>query len=286
MSYLPIDPNTWYLRNVVVGSRRAAEIAMAPQGTPTWHEARLYRLSGSRVGQVFNHGFMEQTDPNKVVEPFLWPQPLNSPWVAWGSKHEIDAQRICEERLRARFGDEFTLSFEYPGGIVIRTEEWFIASVDGIVALHDPATNEVVERILLEFKCPKRIYPAIKPEYVDQTQAYMGFLRIHDPDKYGTMNRCIFGQWTPEETKFDEFARNEAYFEQLRATAKRFYTQELLPRYVLKATGYLKPPPRNNQDDNESTRLLSRKRSAGNAGAGPVAKRAMFGSMSLVIHGK
>lgn len=240
MTFLPVPATEWYARHVVIGTQAAQQIQQAPQGSDMWHQARQFRLSGSRIADVLGHGFYIQEDVNAVVRPFLWPKPLNSPWVSWGSKHEIDAQRVCEETLRKRFSNHI-VSFEYPGGIVIRSEEWFIASVDGIATLSDRDTGDVVERLLLEFKCPKTIAPRIKAGYVDQVQAYMGFLRLHDPTRYATMNRCIFAQWTPQETKFEEFMRHDDYFEELRTTCKRFYFAELLPRLILKYFGLLQP---------------------------------------------
>lgn len=238
MSYLPKDPKEWYLLNVVPPPLEIERIQKAEQGTDVWHRARAVRASGSRVGDMLGLGFMS-TNARRLTELFIWPKPLTSPWVKWGSEHEVFAQRACEEVLRTRFST-YDVVFDYPGGIIIRGDEWFIASVDGIATLKDRTTGDAVESILLEFKCPKRMHPEIRPGYYAQVQSYMGFLRQHDASKYGTMKRCIFGQWTPSKMCLAEYAFNQAWFDQLKEMARRVYFYHIVPRLILKDAGLLK----------------------------------------------
>jgi len=255
MSYLPESTRDWYLREVVVCSKESTRIEQAPQGSALWHMARKYRMSGSRIGEILGHGFRKHSLAS-ACQMFVWPQPISSPWIAWGSACEKHAQKITEEVMRKRFFD-YDVTFEYPGGIVINGDEWFIASVDGLMFLRSHTSNLIEECILLEFKCPKVIHREIRPGYVDQVQAYMGFLRTHDPVKFGSIGRCIFGQWTPEKTSFQEFKFDQEYFERIKSVSFNFYNNELVPRFILAKHNYLpkmnsRLPKHNDADTKQS----------------------------------
>ena len=235
MSYLPVSVYDWYLRNVVIGEREAQSVASAEQGTALWHDARRHRASGSRVGDMIGLGF-HPTSLASLTKLFVWPEPLHSPYLTWGTESEIRAQKVCEAVLAERFAGS-TVTFEYPGGIVIRGDEWFIASVDGLAIVRDPSGAEEV--ILLEFKCPRTPHKSIKPGYYAQIQSYMGFLRQHSA-RYSSLRRCIFAQWTPSSMEFSEFEFDEDWFHQLKTMAEHVYFTELAPRFILRNCGLLK----------------------------------------------
>lgn len=237
MSYLPVDPHEWFLTNVVVGPAEAMSIATAEQGADVWHRARSVRASGSRVGDMVGLGY-SPTTPRSISKGFIWPVPIDTWSVHWGSANEINAAKLCEWRLRERFAD-YRVEFEYEGGIIISGDEWFVASVDGIAVLHDKNTGSVVERILLEFKCPNVIHATIKPWYYAQIQSYMGVLRRHNPAKYSTMRRCVFCQWAPAVAEFEEFPFDKSWFTRPRACARAIYFSEIVPRLILKDSGLL-----------------------------------------------
>lgn len=238
MSYLPWDVNDWFSQHVVVGSKEAQRIEAAPQGSKLWHEARKLRASGSRVGAIVGLGFFGTT-AKSLTKLFVWPSSGSSIYLTWGNACEILAQKACEDVLRQRFETMFAVDFEYPGGMVINGDEWFIASVDGLCNLRDKSTGTLVETLLLEFKCPKKIHDTIKPEYYAQIQSYMGFLQRHNVRRFYAMRRCVFAQWTPEKMVFAEYPYNHDWFTQLRTEARATYFAEILPRLMLKSAGLL-----------------------------------------------
>lgn len=240
MSYLPWNITDWYNEHVVVGSKQALEIENAPQGSELWHDARKLRASGSRVGSMVGLGYYGTT-AKSLTSQFVWPGHVANKYTRWGNDHEVCAQKLCEEVLIGRFGETFKVTFEYPGGIVISGDEWFIASVDGLCHLRDKATGTLVETMLLEFKCPQTIRAGIKQEYYAQVQSYLGFLQRHSQQRFYTLRRCIFAQWTHERMTFAEYTYNHDWFTEMRTEARAVYFEEILPRLMLKAAGLLQP---------------------------------------------
>jgi hypothetical protein len=237
-SFLPEDPYQWYLKNVIVSPKESKDISECVQGSQIWHRARGLRISGSRYANVIGCSYIQMTK-KAVIESFVWPdENVSNLWMKWGNENEINAQKLCEEFITKKYPNE-KIKFEYPGGIIIKGDEWFIASVDGICNFIND-DGSVKESILLEFKCPANDIPAlIQPYYYAQIQSYMGFLPKHDNEKYGTMKRCIFGVWTPEEMQFAQYEFDKEYFDASYSLSKDFYFKELLPRFVLKDHGLL-----------------------------------------------
>jgi hypothetical protein len=238
-SYLPIDVNSWYRKHVYVTREESDRLALAEQGSEEWLQIRKNRCSGSRAAIAVGLS-KDAKNIRQACNQFLWDTFEGNMFTAWGSKHEISAQTMCEEVMREHYTPlGGSIQFEYPGGIIIEGHEWFVASVDGVAFLHDEHGN-IKEAIVLEFKCPFRaLYAEPKATHIVQFTMYMGMLRLHNPQKYGTIKRCIYGVWTPEKMEFYEFPFDEGYFRELLAINRFFYFQELLPRFILKDLGML-----------------------------------------------
>lgn len=249
LSHLPVDVVAYYQRNVMVSKEERRKVAAAGQSDdPLWHKARQGRIGGTMSSSPM--GWLYPYNPSKgydhanktlrtILKDILWSSFRDNPACKYGKEHEPIAQQCVEEFLRTVVLTAATsVTFHYPGGLIIPDYDFLCASVDGLVrVVHADGT---VEMILIEIKCPYGpLYPDIPPAYFAQVQFYMGCLRLLGGE-YATLTRCFFVVWSETTVKVVEVAHAQAWFtEVMLPTLMAFYVQHLLPLFILKECGLL-----------------------------------------------
>jgi hypothetical protein len=232
----------WYKTHIVVTREQSDALSKSEQGTPEWLAIRRDRFSGTYAANAMGMGYNISENPEKVICEKLWDIKAFQNWfMTHGKENEDEVRKCCEHVIRTMLYPKDKVTFEYPGGIICVDNPWFVCSVDGVARV-TPGDGSPEYQILLEFKCPIReLYDDIPLQYYCQTQSYMGFLQSHDPEKYGNLKQCVFGVWTPSKLKFERYCFNEKFFEVLYQRNKDFYFNIMLPLFVLRDSGNLKP---------------------------------------------
>lgn len=257
-SLFSISIEDWFRRNILVSSADILAARDCSQQSDLWRKVRSNRITGSRLAVPLGHSYPYSPEKvnskpitlEKAIKEFLWPDDVKGCAVNWGNLNEINARMVSEVVVRRKLTDEYgadnikSITFDYPGTIVIKRENWVSISPDGLVRVEFTDPEKPHEDILLEFKCPyarNEFYDqcggGIPLYYFDQIQGSMGFLHMDDLN----IKRCFFSVWLRERTQISEFPYEQDYFEkEMFPRLRAFYFNELLPRIVLKDLGILK----------------------------------------------
>lgn len=108
------------------------------QNCHEWHDARKYRITGSRCYQIFTYS---GTDWEMKTRKYFWPKTFTNKFVRHGIKYENDA--------RTAFVKSTGLMVTECGMIICPQNKWLGFSPDGIVL----EGNTKLPVALLEIKC-------------------------------------------------------------------------------------------------------------------------------------
>lgn len=166
--------------------------AVIEQRTPQWLDARIGRITGSRIGAVLGHSPWQtraQLLKEMVAEAMGTRIERDSPAMAWGREHEAEALADFVISSLAETDD-------------LRVGGWH--ELGGDIGFSPDAW--VPGRLLIEIKCPyNRTLSAEPPaHYVDQVQLGMRVLDLHE---------AALHYWTPDKSVTFWVPRDDAWAE-------------------------------------------------------------------------
>jgi putative phage-type endonuclease len=211
-------------------------ISNAAQRSDEWHVARMYRLTGSRIGAAV--GQSPYTTPDQLLREMLWPAFKGNAATRRGTLFEPFAGRSYLRFERKNSGPSTELAI--PGAVVSKFRPYFAYSPDGIVM----CTNGY--RKLIEIKCPfkGKPYPRIPPMYMAQMQMGMWLLGLQSCD---FVVYCGEGPYARVEVIDDKkmfvtsVPRDNTYLDRmLLPKATDFWFKRFLPLRVALECGWLK----------------------------------------------
>lgn len=168
--------------------------AQLQQRTPEWLDARIGRITGSRIGAVLGHSpwqTRKQLLAEMVRETLGERVERDSPAMKWGREHEQDA--IDDFRLNVADMDDEIIE----GG-------WYTLEGDAYVGYSPDA--HVAGRYLIEVKAPfnQKLPDAIPDHYRDQCQLGMHVMGLDE---------CALHYWTPSASQTFFLTREPAWWE-------------------------------------------------------------------------
>jgi putative phage-type endonuclease len=170
--------------------------AVLKQRSPEWHEARIGRITGSRIGAVLGHSPWQTRKAllaEMVAEATGNRVERDSPAMRWGRDHEDEA--LDDFLLKcASLDDELVAGGWYELGDTMGY------SPDAII------TQPGRGHYLVEIKCPySRLLPdEIPPHYMDQVQLGLHVLDMRD---------AALHFWTPSGSETFWILRDESWIE-------------------------------------------------------------------------
>ena len=192
--------------------------AQLQQRTPQWLDARIGRVTGSRIGAVLGHSpwqSRKQLLADMVREALGERVERDSPAMRWGREHEQDA---LDDFALTCAGLDDDIAY---GGWYVREDDAYVGySPDGYVP----------NRYLIEVKCPfNRILPLdAPPHYVDQVQLGMHVLDLPE---------AALHFWTPGGSETFWIARDPSWWEAALPKISEFLAE--FRRAVLTPNQYL-----------------------------------------------
>ena len=249
LSHLPSDAIAWYKKNIMIDGLQREKFKHGGQSEDKqWHVARKYRIGGTQSGSWM--GWPYPYNPSKgkyhsgktvraTLKEILWSSFQGNAATDYGHTHEPVAQQCLEEFLRTVvFADARSITFLYPGALVIPEYDFLCASVDGIARVEH--ADGRIEMVLMEIKCPySQAYDDIPPAYFSQLQFYLGGLRLLGGE-YASLKRGFFTVWSETNVKIAEVASADIWFmEVMLPTLMHAYATYLLPLFILQECGLL-----------------------------------------------
>jgi putative phage-type endonuclease len=211
-------------------------ISQAAQRSEEWHVARLYRLTGSRIGAAV--GQSPYTTPDQLLREMLWPAFKGNASTRRGTLFEPYAGRSYLRFERQKSGQSTELAI--PGAVVSKLRPYFAYSPDGIVMCDNGSQK------LIEIKCPvkSKPYPRIPSMYMAQMQMGMWLLGLQSCD---FVVYCGEGPYARVEVIDDKkmfvtaVPRDDIYLERmLLPKATEFWFKRFLPLRIALECGWLK----------------------------------------------
>lgn len=112
------------------------ELYAVSQNSPQWHNARQFRITGSRCYEIFTYGGADWENKSKR---YFWPKSFSNKYV----KHGLQYESCAREAFISKMGKEVIEC----GMIISPQNKWLGFSPDGVVM----ENNQPVA--LLEIKC-------------------------------------------------------------------------------------------------------------------------------------
>lgn len=230
----PLSRDDWFAK-LVVTADEATAISQYEQGTASWLESRVGRLTASNFGAAA--GMNKYSSPRSLLKQMLWGEFKGNAATRWGSAHEDTARTeyIAVKREDIGAGEDPLVGVEVEEvGLVINPERcWMGNSPDGIIVLTYASGR--VERGLLEIKCPykKEFYTpdAVPPHYFAQIQGTMGNLNLP---------WCDFVVWTPTGLQVTHVPFDPTFWnDKLLPALTTFYNDMYVPLALAKENGVL-----------------------------------------------
>jgi exodeoxyribonuclease (lambda-induced) len=168
------------------------------QGTQEWRDARVGRITGSRVGAVMNLSpFMtrKQVLREMVQEANGFFSDFDSPAMRWGRDHEEEAVKLY--------------TFLYADDLEVKETGFHIKGYLG--ASPDRLVGDTG---LVEIKCPYSLRDDVSPAFKSIMDGDMRhYFHQIQLQLYVTDRRwCHFFQWTPNGYKCEKVMRSENWF--------------------------------------------------------------------------
>lgn len=155
--------------------------------TPKWYEARVGKITASRVGKILGHsqyGDYDSVMREMVREYFKYESELkDNIYMEWGRTHEKHAIADLKKKINLEVHESYF--------IVHPKFSWLGATPDGFAS----------DGALVECKCP-RVIRELSQDYIDQMQLQMVCAQAKS---------CWFVQWTPDKTEIIKVDRDESW---------------------------------------------------------------------------
>ena len=227
----------WYMVNVALTPAAAQALTESTVGQAsnlTWHEERQKRITASIAHTILRR--RGTTDPSRLVQSLVSPQPLHTAAIEYGKCNEGLA---IEEYLEGRAGNEKTAPKYTPAGLVVNADEpWFGASPDGV--LPD-------EEGIIEVKCPYVCKDkSFEEEALEKTNFCLEkkegrlllrrnhqYFSLVQMQLYATLAKfCNFVVWSPSELYVERVLPDNDFISSSLDLLRDFYFDQMLPALV------------------------------------------------------
>lgn len=163
-----------FISSLMVSEEMAREIELTTRrqrNTLTWFDARRFRLTASKFGEV--RRLKPTTPPDNLVLRVIQSPSFKSAATEWGIRNEDTAIKVYADTQRQSGHDELVVC---PSGFIIDTKHAFLgATPDG--AVYDPLSDNPYG--FLEVKCPY----SLKDKTPQQACSSPGFCCTLDGDQ-------------------------------------------------------------------------------------------------------
>ncbi|XP_018577904.1 uncharacterized protein LOC108916182 [Anoplophora glabripennis] len=122
--------------NEIFGTGEVDMYINSIQNTPLWNEERKYRVTGSRIYEMYTYA---KKDWEKKSYTYFWPKHFCNKFTMHGIKHEKQAKKVVSKNL--------ALDIKDFGMIVSNSNRWLSYSPDGVIF------ENGIPIAVLEIKC-------------------------------------------------------------------------------------------------------------------------------------